>query len=126
MENRKTMVCPINGKKCIEGKRDDFPTIEGTKIPETCRWWIAVQGTQPQQTDITNFYDCSVPWMVTVGVNQSKEACGPTASVDKMVNTVVKILPPKLKMQLMNEGKKDPATLENKINGGSNEEIDGT
>jgi len=82
--------CPLNGKLCVEGTREDFPKNEVGGLVK-CRWWQHVQGKDPQSEKFIDQWDCAVAWMPTIGLEGSQQSrqCG--ASVDKVANQVVEV-----------------------------------
>lgn len=82
--------CPLNGKLCIEGSREDFPkNAAGGSVK--CRWWQHVSGKDPQSEKFIDQWDCAVAWLPTVGLEGSQQSrqCG--ASVDKVANEVAEV-----------------------------------
>lgn len=82
--------CPLNGKLCIDGTREDFPTNEvGGKVK--CRWWQHLAGKDPQSEKVIDQYDCAVAWLPTVGIEGAQMARQTSASVDKVANQVAEL-----------------------------------
>jgi hypothetical protein len=79
--------CPLNGKACNDGVREDFPEVApGVKVH--CRWWQHVLGKDPQtQKEIDNF-DCAVAWLPVIGIENSQMTRHAAASADKVANEV--------------------------------------
>jgi hypothetical protein len=79
--------CPLNGKLCIDGTREDFPTNEvGGKVK--CRWWQHLAGKDPQTEKVIDQYDCAIAWLPTVGIEGAQMSRQTGASVDKVANEV--------------------------------------
>jgi hypothetical protein len=82
---RKCKTCPENGEPCVDGFRPDFKPHTDGKI-YACRWWTAVKGKDPQSETILDFYDCSVPWMPVIGIEQSQMTRQNTATMQDFRN----------------------------------------
>ena len=82
---RKCKTCPQNGEPCVDGFRPDFKPHTDGKI-YACRWWTAVKGKDPQSETILDFYDCSVPWMPVIGIEQSQMTRQNTATMQDFRN----------------------------------------
>ncbi len=79
--------CPLNGKLCIDGTRQDFPVNEvGGKVK--CRWWQHLAGKDPQSEKVIDQYDCAVAWLPTVGIEGAQMSRQAGASIDKVGNEV--------------------------------------
>ncbi len=90
MENEKersAMVCPYNGKLCIDGIREDFPANE-VKQKIMCRMWVGVAGKLPQSEKTVYHHDCAFAWQVTTHIEMSQTNRYVSSSTDKMVNQV--------------------------------------
>ncbi len=87
--------CPLNGKDCIDGVREDFSDIKtesGAIVGKRkCRWWQHIQGKDPQSDKFIDQWDCAIAWMPTIGLEgaQQSRQCG--ASVDKVANHVSEV-----------------------------------
>jgi hypothetical protein len=87
---KKEYACPLNGKLCVDGVREDFPTNSvGGKVP--CRWWQHVAGKDPQGEKTIDAYDCAVAWMPMIGIEGSQMSRQTAASVDKVANAVAEV-----------------------------------
>lgn len=84
-EERKTMACPLNGKLCVGGQREDFPKNEAG-APHQCRFWIHVYGKNPQTDETIDHSDCSIPYFPTLQI----EGAQMTRQVSAEVNEVRK------------------------------------
>jgi hypothetical protein len=88
------LACPLNGKACIDGVREDFPHTEipgspgsfGSKLK--CRWWQHLYGKDPQSEKMIDQWDCAVAWLPITTIETSQMAKQTSASVDKMANQV--------------------------------------
>ncbi len=79
--------CPLNGKLCIDGTREDFPTNDvGGKVK--CRWWQHLAGKDPQSEKIIDQFDCAIAWLPTVGIEGAQMSRQTGASVDKVANEI--------------------------------------
>ena len=82
--------CPLNGKLCVDGSREDFPENKvGGKVK--CRWWQHVAGKDPQSEKQIDQWDCAIAWMPTIGIEgaQQSRQCG--ATMDKVTNQVIEV-----------------------------------
>lgn len=93
------MSCPLNGKKCVKGKRSDFEVDDvGEKVQ--CRMWTHVVGMDPQTGGHIDLWDCSLAWSPVLMVEQSNQIRQATASVDKTANIIYGSLPIPAREQL--------------------------
>lgn len=81
------MICPFNGKACLNGRREDFP-VDETGIPGECRWWVHLFGKDPQSEKILDQFDCALAWLPITTIETSQMARQNTASVDKVANEI--------------------------------------
>jgi len=86
-ETRKIMCCPINGKLCLDGKREDFHRDENDS-PITCRWWVHLYGKDPQSEKMLDQHDCAMAWLPVTTIETSQSSRFTTASIDKLANVV--------------------------------------
>jgi hypothetical protein len=86
-ESRKVMTCPLNGKLCLEGKREDFQR-DDVDVPVTCRWWVHLYGKDPQSEKILDQYDCSIAWLPVTTVETSQMSRQSSASFDKVATQI--------------------------------------
>jgi hypothetical protein len=86
-DERRIMVCPLNGGRCYEGRRDDFPTT-ADKMPLTCRWWVHLYGKDPQSEKIMDQHDCAIAWLPVTTIETSQNVRQTAASVDKTANVL--------------------------------------
>lgn len=92
--NRKRVcACPLNGKACVDGIRDDFPEYEeaGIKIKAKCRWWERLAGKDPQSETIVDQWDCAVAWLPITSIEGAQMTRQATASIDKLSNQVAEV-----------------------------------
>lgn len=82
--------CPLNGKLCIDGTREDFPKNEVGGLVK-CRWWQHLAGKDPQTEKMVDQYDCAVAWLPTVGIEGAQMSRQTGASVDKVANEVLAV-----------------------------------
>jgi len=88
---KKNYACPLNGKSCIDGIRDDFPVDPSTKRKITCRWWQHLFGKDPQTEKQIDTFDCAIAWLPTVVIECAQMSRQTTASVDKTANEVAAV-----------------------------------
>lgn len=89
--DRKLMICPLNGQFCSSGVRKDFPEDATTGQKFTCRWWVHVAGEDPQTRKQIDHFDCSLSWMPILMIENSQMTRFVAASVDKTANEVRKV-----------------------------------
>jgi len=82
---RVEMVCPLNGKMCIGGRRSDFPKDKMGNLLQ-CRWWIHLYGKDPQSEKTIDQWDCSIAWFPTLQTEVAQMERHTTASIDKLAN----------------------------------------
>lgn len=82
--------CPLNGKLCVDGTREDFPKNSVGGLVK-CRWWQHVAGKDPQTEKTIDHYDCAVAWLPTVGIEGAQMSRQTAASVDKVANEVASV-----------------------------------
>lgn len=84
------VACPLNGKLCIDGSREDFPENKvGGKVK--CRWWQHLAGKDPQSEKIIDQFDCAIAWMPTTIIEAAQMSRQTAASVDKVANEVASV-----------------------------------
>lgn len=80
-EERLKMTCPLNGKICIGGRREDFSKDEtGNSI--VCRWWVHLFGKDPQSEKVLDQFDCAVAWIPTTSIEGAQMTRQLTATLD--------------------------------------------
>ncbi len=81
------VACPLNGKQCLDGTREDFPAnAVGGKMK--CRWWQHLAGKDPQSEKTIDQFDCAIAWMPVVTIEGAQMGRQTGASVDKVANEV--------------------------------------
>lgn len=84
------VACPLNGKLCVDGSREDFPeTKVGGKVK--CRWWQHLAGKDPQSEKMIDQFDCAIAWLPITTVESAQMARQTSASVDKVANEVASV-----------------------------------
>lgn len=78
---RVEMVCPLNGKMCVGGRREDFPKDSVGQV-RTCRWWVHLYGKDPQTEKILDQHDCSMAWLPVTTIEGSQMTRQLTATLD--------------------------------------------
>lgn len=84
-QERYIMACPMNGKLCCEGNREDFPK-RADGLATKCRWWVHLFGKDPQSERILDQFDCAIAWLPTTTVEGAQMTRQATASIDSMRN----------------------------------------
>ena len=79
--------CPLNGKLCIDGSREDFPKNKAGGLVK-CRWWQHLAGKDPQSEKMVDQFDCAIAWMPTVTIEGAQMGRQTAASIDKLTNEV--------------------------------------
>jgi hypothetical protein len=82
--------CPLNGKLCVDGTREDFPknTVGGLV---KCRWWQHLAGKDPQSEKMVDQFDCAVAWLPVTSIEGAQMSRQAAASVDKVANEVAAV-----------------------------------
>jgi hypothetical protein len=79
------IICPmIGGKPCVE----DGAIVDGELV--ACRFWVTVQGMNPQTGEIANNNDCSFAWLPILMIENSKVNRETGAAVESFRNEMVK------------------------------------
>jgi len=84
-KGREAMPCPMNGKLCIDGRREDFPKDKNGTLLQ-CRWWTAIKGKDPQSNTDIDIHDCAVAWIPVTTLDASQSSRYAAASSDKVAN----------------------------------------
>lgn len=78
------IVCPLmGGKPCIE----DGSIVDGEL--HACRFWVTVQGKNPQTGETINNGDCALAWMPVLLIENSKVNRETGAAIESMRNESV-------------------------------------
>jgi hypothetical protein len=79
------IICPMmGGKPCVE----DGSVVDGELV--ACRFWVTVQGMNPQTGETINHKDCSMAWIPVLMVENSKVNRETGAAVESFRNEMVK------------------------------------
>jgi hypothetical protein len=79
------IICPMmGGNPCVE----DGSIINGELV--ACRFWVTVQGMNPQTGEIANNNDCSFAWLPILMIENSKVNRETGAAVESFRNEMVK------------------------------------
>lgn len=84
MATEKKIICPLNGKKCIE----DGAIQDGELV--ACRFWVYVQGKDPQTGAVINQGDCAFCWTPVLLIENSNMQRQTGAAVESFRNEMVK------------------------------------
>ncbi len=79
----KKVICPLNGKKCIE----DGAIVDGELV--ACRFWIHVLGKNPQTGEDLNAGDCAFAWMPVLLIENTKEQRTTSKEVETLRNEIM-------------------------------------
>lgn len=78
------VICPlIGGKPCVE----DGSVVDGELV--ACRFWVTVQGLNPQTGETMNHKDCSFAWMPVLMIENSKVNRETGAAIESFRNEMV-------------------------------------
>ena len=84
MAKNAKIICPLmGGKPCIE----DGSIVDGELC--ACRFWVNVQGKNPQTGEVVNNGDCAMAWMPVLLIENSKVNRETGAAVESMRNESV-------------------------------------
>lgn len=78
---RAVMCCPLNGKLCKSGRREDFHKDE-TGTPIQCRWWTHLYGKDPQSDKVIDQWDCAMAWLPVTSTEGAQMTRQMTATLD--------------------------------------------
>lgn len=84
MAQDKKILCPMMGGECIE----DGAIRNGELV--ACRFWVHVQGKNPQTGETVNNSDCSIAWMPVLMIENSKVNRESGAAIESFRNEMVK------------------------------------
>jgi hypothetical protein len=82
--------CYINGKTCVNGKRDDFEINPITKERFTCNKWVSLKGKDPQTGDPIDHWMCNEFANVFLLTENSLFVRQNGAGIDKVANQINK------------------------------------
>lgn len=78
------VICPMmGGQECVE----DGAIRNGELVK--CRFWVTVQGKNPQTGTVINTGDCSIAWLPVLLIENSKVNRETGAAVESMRNESV-------------------------------------
>jgi hypothetical protein len=78
------IICPMmGGKPCVE----DGSILDGELV--ACRFWVHVQGQNPQTGETVNNGDCAISWMPVLLIENSKVNRETGAAVESLRNNNV-------------------------------------
>ena len=83
MASSAKILCPLNGKPCIE----DGTVVDGELV--ACRFWVNVRGKNPQTGAEIDTGDCAICWIPVLLIENSKEQRTTHAEVEKLRNETV-------------------------------------
>lgn len=88
MVTDKKILCPMNGKQCIE---DGTPVVvDGKPEIHACRFWVVIQGKNPQDNSPINSGDCAFCWTPFLLIENSNMQRHTGAAVESFRNEMVK------------------------------------
>jgi hypothetical protein len=83
MATDKKIICPLNGKKCIE----DGAIQDGELV--ACRFWVHVLGKNPQTGETIDNADCAFCWTPILLIENSQMQRQTGAAVESFRNEMV-------------------------------------
>ena len=78
------ILCPLMGSECIE----DGAIKDGELVK--CRFWVHVQGTNPQTGETVSNGDCAFCWTPVLLIENSQQQRQTGAAVESFRNEMVK------------------------------------
>ena len=79
------IICPMmGGESCVEDG-----AIRNNELV-ACRFWVTVQGNNPQTGEIINHKDCAMAWMPVLMIENSQQQRQTGAAVESFRNEMVK------------------------------------
>ena len=78
------VLCPLMGSECIE----DGAVRDGELVK--CRFWVHVQGTNPQTGETVSNGDCAFCWTPVLLIENSQQQRQTGAAVESFRNEMVK------------------------------------
>lgn len=117
-DERKVMSCPLNGKVCDNGRREDFPKTGPLQQIMQCRWWTHLLGKDPQSKKEVDQWDCAVAWLPITTTETAQMANQAGASMDKVANQVNEVGGRMQQLAMVMQGvKPKPLAIDVKENG---------
>lgn len=84
MAKNAKVICPMmGGKPCVE----DGAIVDGELV--ACRFWVHVQGQNPQTGETVSNGDCAIAWMPVLLIENSKVNRETGAAIESMRNESV-------------------------------------
>lgn len=84
MAKNAKIICPLNGKACIE----DGTVVDGELV--ACRFWVTVMGKNPQSGETINNGDCAFCWTPVLMIENSKVNRETGAAIESFRNEMVR------------------------------------
>ena len=78
------VLCPLMGSECI----DDGAVRDGELVK--CRFWVHVQGMNPQTGETVSNGDCAIAWTPMLLIENSQQQRQTGAAVESFRNEMVK------------------------------------
>lgn len=82
MSADRKLICPLRNAECLE----DGKIVNGEI--HACRFWVSVQGTNPQTGAAINQGDCAIAWMPLLMIESSRASRETSAAVVDLRNSV--------------------------------------
>ena len=84
MAQDKKIICPMMGGECVEDG-----AIRNNELV-ACRFWVNVQGQNPNTGETINHFDCAIAWMPVLMIENSNQQRQTGAAVESFRNEMVK------------------------------------
>jgi hypothetical protein len=88
MATDKKIMCPFNGKKCIED--GSIVMVDGKPEMHACRFWVVVHGKNPQTGETISNGDCAHCWTPMLLIENSQMQRQTGAAVESFRNEMVR------------------------------------
>lgn len=69
---------------------EQCPLMRGPCIKHDCKWYIQIQGMNPQTSAMISEHDCAVAWLPMLLIENTQQARQAGAAVESFRNEVVK------------------------------------
>lgn len=66
------------------------PLLNGPCVEAKCRFWMRLQGTDPQTGNPRDEFGCAIPWLVVVTLEGNKETRQAAAAMESTRNEMVR------------------------------------
>lgn len=70
-------------------EKADCPLWKAPCKEHACRWWIQVQGKNPQSEELINRWDCAISWLPLLLIENSQQQRATHREINVLRNEVV-------------------------------------